>query len=132
MEDENLLVRAEAYIQLKALSDSLENQPISLERGIPLRVGDSIYGVYRSAIEYGDDWYYLRTNVTGHPFGFYQKRKDSAGKKFEYIYDGYQENNPSSNLITHFIELETANKKAEAVYLEAFKRLPCAVWEIEK
>jgi hypothetical protein len=135
LEHENLLVRAEAYLQLKALETTSGQPSPIIERGIPLRVGDRLYGVYRSAITYGDDWYYIYADLDDLEFyyedyPFYQSRKDAAGNKFEYIYDSSQDSYEYPSLVGYFLDETTARAKAEAVYLEAFARLNCSIYEI--
>jgi hypothetical protein len=123
LEDQNLLVRVEAYLQLKALAPNLSEPPLILERGIPLTVGDRIYGVYRSHLSYGDDWYYIEDYITDYEdprLGFYQRCKDTKAKKFQYIYDGEQGNRYHPDLVIYFIESSTAHTKAKEVYLGAF------------
>lgn len=74
--DPVLTVRAEAYQHLQE-SISVQSEPISqkiqqvIEQGIPLKVGDRLYHVYISAIDYDDQCYSLLDSVAayeGHNF----------------------------------------------------------------
>jgi hypothetical protein len=135
LEDENILVRAEAYLQLKALETPSGRPSAIIERGIPLRVGDRLYGVYRSSVTYGDDWYYIDTNLDEwyyRDYPFYQSRKDAAGNKFDYIYDGNDDVDcyEDPRLISYFFDRTTAHTKTEAVYVETVAQLNCVIYEI--
>lgn len=61
LNDEALLVRATAYKFLQGLSSAKAQQAIA--NGILLHKGDRIYNVYKSAIYYGDDWYYITDSI---------------------------------------------------------------------
>ncbi|MBD2183993.1 hypothetical protein H6S82_11135 [Planktothrix sp. FACHB-1355] len=62
MNDEALLVRANAYKLLQGLSSAKAQQAIA--KGVLLNEGDRLYSVYQSAIYYGDDWYYINDYIS--------------------------------------------------------------------
>jgi hypothetical protein len=132
LEDADLRVRTEAYRQLK-----INGYPSPvLERGIPLRVGDRIYAVYKSSIEYGDDWYdiisKLNQNSDHLQYFFYFKARSSTGKRFEFITDKLNGEglHASGNLIAYFVDSEIAEKNKELAYLEKFGELECDINQI--
>ncbi|MBL1178697.1 hypothetical protein [Pantanalinema sp. GBBB05] len=140
LESADLTVRSAAYSQLRKLGVSSPD----LERGIPLRVGDRIYGVYESAVSYGDDWYYIYARIDEDDYdnfleesGFYQPSQDSNGYKLEYVADApednqrapYEDYNPS--LVAYCLNPATAEAKAQIVYEEKFGKLGCEIYELD-
>jgi hypothetical protein len=85
---ESLQVRAAAYGLLKQIGS--EAAIVAAGVGIPLKVGDRIYGVYRSSISYGDDWYYIDSSINdswkGFEDAFYSAVYDAEDKCF-YVTD---------------------------------------------
>lgn len=136
--DDDLNVRCAAYVQLKAIQP---NHSI-VERGIPLKVGDRIYGVYESSVSYGDDFYYIGGRLSDwyeEDHSIYQASQDSHGLDFEYISDHPADNpiNPyddydDPNLILYTVERATAEIKAQVVYQEKFGKLYCEIYEIDR
>jgi hypothetical protein len=136
LEDADLRVRTEAYRQLK---NNGYQSPV-LERGIPLRVGDLIYAVYTSPVTYGDDLYYIHSEIDEEYLEertFYHALKDSAGERFEYIADRQIDNKCtaedlcySPNLLAYFVDKGLAEEEKEIAYLEGFKDLSCKISDI--
>jgi hypothetical protein len=142
LEDENLHVRAEAYIQLKVMKPTSDKLFAIVDRGIPLKAGDRLYGVYRSAITYGDSYYSIYGDLDylledddiddwdDEDYAFYQSGQDSAGNKFEYVYDDLIDNYEHPCLIGYLFDEMKARIKSEAIYLETFARLSCNIYEL--
>jgi hypothetical protein len=61
LNSEVLQIRGIAYDLLKQIGSPAAIAAAG--EGVPLKVGDRIYGVYRSRISYGDDWYSIDTSV---------------------------------------------------------------------
>lgn len=59
LKDPSLQIRVKAYQILKQ-SNKAESET---RLGIRLNIGDKIYCVYRSALSYGDDWYYFIDSI---------------------------------------------------------------------
>ncbi|MBE9010963.1 hypothetical protein IQ250_12165 [Pseudanabaenaceae cyanobacterium LEGE 13415] len=144
LEDDSLKVRSHSYFLLK----SVGVQARELEMGIPLKVGDHIYGVYQSSVTYGDDWYYINSSIDDEEEDdedwddkpdFYHVGQTKEGKEFVYIsevpgrdpsmseYDYYH---PS--LVRHYIEQVVAEEVAQAVYCNHFSDLYCEIHEIDE
>lgn len=142
LEDENLLVRAEAYMQLKAIAPTLPTPPPILQRGIPLKAGDRIYAVYRSSVSYGDDLYYIADCLSTwyhEDYPFYHTSTDVAGDSFEYVSDAPKNNQLEGEdtyhqprLIAYFTNRKAAETKAEAVYVDKFGQLGCEIWSVDR
>jgi hypothetical protein len=140
LQDQDIRVRMEAYVQLKAIAPGTPG----LERGLPLRVGDRIYGVYESSVSYGDDWYYIHATIHGddeyyeEEYPFYHSGTDASDNHFEYVSDVAEDNkvdpydegyNP--RLIAYFIDAVVAEAKAQIVYQEKFGKLECEIYELD-
>ncbi|MBW4694057.1 MAG: hypothetical protein KME27_20110 [Lyngbya sp. HA4199-MV5] len=138
LEHENLLVRAEAYTQLKAIAfassvpSSFVASPI-LNRGIPLRVGDRIYAVYQSSVSYGDDWYYIHANIAEwyhEDYPLYHTSQDTTGSRFEYMFDTPHNNYEEPSLIAYFFDQTAADARAETAYLKKFEQFNCNICDV--
>ncbi|MBL1178698.1 hypothetical protein [Pantanalinema sp. GBBB05] len=138
LEDENLLVRAEAYMQLKAIAPIFPTLPPILQRGIPLKAGDRIYAVYRSSVSYGDDWYYIDAEISEWYHEVYPFYKEHvSGESFSYTSDLSSDNRMHSsdayktpNLITYYIDKKAAETEAQTAFLGKFGQLNCNISEI--
>lgn len=138
LEHENLLVRAEAYIQLKTIAPMFPTLPPILQRGIPLKAGDRVYAVYRSSVSYGDDWYYIDSDVSDWYHEDYPFYKENVSEEsFNYISDLPSDNrmHPTDayempNLIAYYIDQTAAEAEAQTVFLGKFGQLNCNVSEI--
>jgi hypothetical protein len=138
LEDADLRVRTEAYRQLK-----MNGYPSPvLERGIPLRVGDRIYAVYKSNVSYGDDLYYIHHNydedaIFIEDYSFYHKTIDSTGDQFEYVSDKPADNELTRediyyhpSLVAYFVDQKIAEEIKDISCLEKFENLGCDIFQI--
>lgn len=145
LRDSNLRVRSFAYEQLKMLGEA----STELERGIPLRSGDTIYGVYQSAISWEGDWHIISGggdfNSPLHKEDYlslreqdYHHKQDSAGNVFQCLSDSSEDNPPriswgltacnaGVHLFTYCTDRPTAEAKKEQAYVESFAQLPCHI-----
>ncbi|UBF26331.1 hypothetical protein K9N68_33345 [Kovacikia minuta CCNUW1] len=137
LEHEDLLIRAEAYVQLKAIASasfvpaSFVSSP-TLNRGIPLRVSDRIYAVYRSSVYYGDYLYYINAEIDEwyhKDYPFYHTR-NTAGDKFIYVSETTQTRYEAPSLIAYLFDRKAADARAKTVYLEGFGQFNCNICEI--
>jgi hypothetical protein len=142
LQDQDLRVRMEAYLQLKA---SAPDTP-ELDRGIPLKVGDRIYAVYESDVSYGDDFYYVHASLYDEgdeedeqwyyeENPFYHSTTDSNGHSFDYVSDMTEDHDSSPwdekpKLIAYYTDASTAGAKVQVVYQEKFGKLGCEIYEI--
>jgi hypothetical protein len=88
LNSEVLQIRGIAYDLLKQIGSPAAIAAAG--EGVPLKVGDRVYAVYRSSLSYGDDWYSINGSINEwyleyHPI--YRLSKDSAGQDFVYITD---------------------------------------------
>lgn len=138
LENDNLSVRSYAYSLLKSAGI---NSP-ALELGIPLKVGDRIYGVYQSCVQYNEECkyppYYIRHYVESRDnFPFYRPDETEDGGTFEYVSDApayHPKYNDfgfcTSRLVCYCVEKARAEEIAKVAYIDKFKNLPCRVIDL--
>jgi hypothetical protein len=138
LKDADLKVRSQAYLLLKAV----DVKSPELGSGIPLRVGDRIYGVYQSCVERNSEdmgpSYYIRHFVDGHrEFPFYREGKTKNGKFFEYVSDAPKHQPSHSDfgfchprLICYCFEQAVAEEAAKVAYCDKLNKLPCSIDEL--
>jgi hypothetical protein len=126
---ESLQVRGAAYGLLKQIGS--EAAIGAAGSGIPLKVGDRIYGVYRSNLSYGDDWCSIHSEINEEwqheEYPLYRSETDISGNNFFYITDDQKENQYGYEDAEYFPELAAfslsqseAKELAEEEYKQAF------------
>lgn len=138
LENDNLSVRSHAYSLFKSAGINSS----ALELGIPLKVGDRIYGVYQSCVQYNEECeyprYYIRHYVDSrNEFPFYRPDITENGEAFEYVSDA-PEHSPKHNdfgfcnsrLICYCVEKARAEGIAKVAYIDKFKSLPCGIIDL--
>jgi hypothetical protein len=141
----DLRVRSFAYEQLKILGEA----SAELERGIPLRSGDTIYAVYQSGISWEGDWHIISGGDNSNSPVLeqdyrplhkqsYHTKQDSAGNTFQCLSDSSEDSPPRiywgliacharTHLFAYCVDGLTAQAKKEQAYMEAFAQLPCHI-----
>lgn len=153
--DTDLKLRVQAYQALKAAGAS----SAEFDRGIPLQLGDRIYGVFQASIFYGDDFYYIRSSVkdgfayseldydeetkqmyTRDGTNFYGTQEDATGAKFDVISDFPEDIDQrvhpeyywcSPRIVAYFLDPIAAQALAERMFLEKFEQFGCEFFDLE-
>jgi hypothetical protein len=131
LQDKDLRVRMEAYLQLKAIAPSTPY----LDRGMPLSVGDRIYAVYESPLCYDDNAYYIESQLSQEfqqDSFLYGCLKDSKGKSFEYVSDVSYTYYEAPKLVTYFFDHATAQERAETVHQSKLRSEAWGLSRIER
>jgi hypothetical protein len=124
---ESLQVRAVAYALLKQMGS--EVAIVAAGVGIPLKVGDRIYGVYESIVSYGDDWYYISSAIDEEDYHeeypLYHSASDANGAEYCYVTDAAKENQRSyygeePKLWSLHVNQAEAENLVEKVYKQRF------------
>jgi hypothetical protein len=125
LQDQNLQMRLEAYLQLKVLANTSTRLPgiPELGRGVPLRVGDRLYAVYASRVCYDDSFYYVKRRADDvyhryHPL--YISLKDPQGNVFQAVSDVSDREYDEIQLISYYCDRTTAEGIAEITHQHTF------------
>ncbi|BAU15491.1 pentapeptide repeat protein [Leptolyngbya sp. NIES-3755] len=139
LEDEDLRIRSHSYFLLK----SAKIDAPELEMGIPLRIGDLLYGVYQSAVVYRGNYRYS-INCLIDENGMYREEypcyyfgKTANGKASEYISDAPEDNRLYSDdacnypsFVGYFVDRDVAEEAAKVAFIDKFKQLECDIDDI--
>jgi hypothetical protein len=141
LDSEVLQIRCVAYNLLKQIGSSAAIEAAG--EGIPLRVGDRIYGVYRSTIIDDDYWYSIHASIDEdfyhEGFPLYRSATDNKGASFFYITDDREENQRDiydeyyyPELLTFYLMEVDAERKVEEKYKQIFLNMSVRFDEIKR